>query len=83
MFSLYPDQKSGRFIALINQMRIGISAEVAIQLFVLFDDNQNGCLVSWRRPGPFRGPNRGQHGGRVTPWKNLCSSFAPVRTANA
>ncbi|CAK9115857.1 unnamed protein product [Durusdinium trenchii] len=71
------------FIALINQMRIGISAEVAIQLFVLFDDNQNGCLVSWRRPGPFRGPNRGQHGGRVTPWKNLCSSFAPVRTANA
>lgn len=33
-----------RFIALINQMRIGIRAEVAVQLFMLFDDDQNGYL---------------------------------------
>eukprot|EP00434_Breviolum_minutum_P007426 symbB.v1.2.006551.t1/scaffold391.1/size216359/6 len=32
------------FIALINQMRIGIRAEVAVQLFMLFDDDQNGFL---------------------------------------
>ena len=38
-----------RFIALINQMRIGIRAEVAVQLFVLFDDDQNGYLATWRR----------------------------------
>lgn len=32
------------FMALINQMRIGIRAGVAIQLFMLFDDDQNGFL---------------------------------------
>ena len=35
-----------RFMALINQMRIGIRAGVAIQLFMLFDDDQNGFLDS-------------------------------------
>lgn len=33
-------------------MRIGIRAEVAVQLFVLFDDDQNGYLASrLSRPG--------------------------------
>ena len=39
-------EMSLRFMALINQMRIGIRAGVAIQLFMLFDDDQNGFLDS-------------------------------------